>query len=576
MPRKLVTILSLDAVGYSALVAADESSTLKRLRRDRDTIIDPLVKSHGGRVFKWLGDGCLAEFLSAVEALNCATAIADGVTSGKFDPPPLTYRFGLHVGDVVEENGDLLGEGVNIAARLQTAAKPGEILVSDEMRRQVEKHVKVKLEAAGELLLKNLPGRYPAFRVSASPLARQSSVSSDPRLSIAVLPFQNMSRDPEQEDFCDGVVEEIISRLSRLKWLLVIARNSTFVYKGRNVDVQQVGRELNVRYVLEGSVRRAGDKVRITAQLIDTSTGAHVWAERFDGDLSDIFKLQDDVTLSVVSAIEPALLKAEAQRARARPPDNLNAWTATMRALSLFLRATDFNDRVEVHELLRRAIDLAPDYALPKALLSWTMIWDMSRGWLEADASVLADARTLADQAIACDDDEAWGHMALGIYFVRVDRLRDACSAFQDALERNPSFALARGFLGATKVYLDQLDEGQSDLREAVRLSPNDPTLPMYYSAVSSALLLQGKFTEAIELASKAVRLNAAYAPGLRNLVVALAASGDLDRARAVLAQLLTLHPTLTITKFKETARSAGRIMDFITHWLRVAGLPET
>lgn len=234
MPRRLVTILSIDAVGYSALVAADEALTLMRFRRDRDGIIEPLVTRHAGRVFKWLGDGCFCEFPSAVEGLNCAMAVAADSARTDFDPPTLTYRFGLHVGDVVEEDGDLLGDGVNFAARLQQNAKPGEILISDATRKHVEKLVKARLEPAGEMEFKNLPGRHPVFRVAISKAAStQAAFSADPRLSIAVLPFQNMSRDPEQEDFCDGVVEEITSRLSRLKWLLVIARNSTFVYKGK-------------------------------------------------------------------------------------------------------------------------------------------------------------------------------------------------------------------------------------------------------------------------------------------------------------------------------------------------------
>lgn len=575
MPRKLVTILSLDAVGYSALVATDEALTLKRLRRDRDSIIDPIVARHGGRVFKWVGDGCLAEFASAVEALEATQAIAAAARSTEWQPPPLEYRFGLHVGDVVEENGDLMGDGVNVAARLQAAAKPGEILVSDEMRRQVERLTKAQLEPAGDLALKNLPGRYPAFRVSPPHALGKPAATADPRLSIAVLPFQNMSRDPEQEDFCDGVVEEIISRLSRLKWLLVIARNSTFVYKGKSVDIQQVGRELNVRYVLEGSVRKSGQRLRITAQLIDASTGAHVWAERFDGDIGDVFNLQDEVTIAVVSAIEPAMFKAEAQNARVRRPDNLDAWSATMRALGYFVRGTDPAIRSEALSLLHRAIEQAPGYALPKALLSWMTLWDMSRGWLEADAVTLAHARVLADAAIASDDDEAWGHMALGIYLVRIGELQNACSAFEDALARNPSFALARGFLGAAKIYLDKLEEGRRQLLESTRLSPNDPLLPMCYSALSSCAALQGHHEQAIDWAAKAVRLNASYLPGIRNLIVALAAAGESERARAIVPQILALDPTFTVAKYRETGQSGGQLMEFGARWLRIAGVPE-
>jgi adenylate cyclase len=445
--------------------------TLKRVRRDRDSIIDPIVMRHGGRVFKWLGDGCLAEFASAVEALDCTKAIAREAQRQDLDPPALTYRFGLHVGDVVEDNGDLMGDCVNVAARLQAVAKPGEILLSDEMRRHVEKLTKVQLEAAGDFSLKNLPGRYPAFRVSDFVPPRPAAVPADPRLSIAVLPFQNMSRDSEQEDFCDGVVEEITSRLSRLKWLLVIARNSTFVYKGKSVDIQQVARELNVRYALEGSVRRAGHTVRITAQLIDAATGAHVWAERFDGDLADIFKLQDDVTLAVVGAIEPAMLKSEATRARGAPTDNLDAWTATMKAVGLYYRPSGPNDHAEAQSLLRHAIDLAPKYAFPRALLAHTLLWDTSRtGWLDAAAETLAEARRLADEALASDSDEAWAHLAVAMCCIRSGDLERASVACEEALARNPSSSVARALLGTIALEAGRFVESERYLLEALRL----------------------------------------------------------------------------------------------------------
>jgi adenylate cyclase len=576
MPRKLVTILSLDAVGYSALVAADEASTLKRLRRDRDALIEPHIARHGGRVFKWLGDGCLAEFGSAVEALEATQAIAAAARGGEWQPPPLEYRFGLHVGDVVDENGDLMGDGVNVAARLQAAAKPGEILVSDEMRRQVEKLTKALLEPAGEIALKNLPGRYPTFRVSLPRAPGAPVVTADPRLSIAVLPFQNMSRDPEQEDFCDGVVEEIISRLSRLKWLAVIARNSTFVYKGKSVDIQQVGRELHVRYLLEGSARRAGDKVRITAQLIDASTGAHVWAESFDGDLGDIFKLQDDVTLAVVGAIEPALLKSEAARARGAPTDNLDAWTTTMKALGMFLRPGSASDHAEVHALLRRAIEIAPRYALPRALLSWALLWDMSRGWINVDAATTSEARHLADQALACDGDEAWAHMAVGISLAHAGKFEDATSALREALAHNPSFATAKGFLGSVNSISGHVEEGHAQLLEALDLSPHDPASFMLFSTLAGCCVLAGKHHEAIDWASRSLRLNANYPPALRNLVAAYCALGDPDRARAALAQLKTLEPDLTVAIYRQRHPFFGRLAELQADALRMAGLPES
>jgi TolB-like protein/class 3 adenylate cyclase len=345
--RQLVAILAADVVGYSRLVGADEEGTLAQLRVCRQELIEPCIAAHQGGIVKTTGDGMLVRFASPVEATRCAVEIQQGMTERNADVPDqqrLQFRIGINLGDVIVEDGDIFGDGVNVAARLEALAEPGGICISRSVRDQVRDRVSFAFEDLGEQQVKNIARPLHVYRLGINTSAQTSLEPSPPagsvlavphKPSIAVLPFTNMSADPEQEYFVDGMVEEIITALSRIRWLFVIARNSTFTYKARAVDVKQVGRELGVRYVLEGSARKAGKRLRITAQLIDTTNGAHIWTDRFDGALDDIFELQDQVAISVVGAIEPRLRVSEIERANRKPPQSLDAYDLHLRARAI-------------------------------------------------------------------------------------------------------------------------------------------------------------------------------------------------------------------------------------------------
>jgi adenylate cyclase len=364
--RRLTAIFAGDVAGYSRLMGADEEGTLSRLNAHRREFLEPKIAEHRGRIVKRTGDGILIEFASAVDAARCAVEIQHGMIERNAPEPQdkrIEFRIGIHVGDVIIEDGDMFGDGVNIAARLEGIAQPGGICISDDAYRQVRGKLDANFQNAGEQELKNIARPVRVYHLRPGGGATETPALALPdKPSIAVLPFQNTSGDPEQEYFADGMVEDIITGLSRIKWLFVIARNSTFTYKGRAIDVKQVGRELGVRYVLEGSVRKAADRVRVSGQLIDAATGAHVWAQRFDRRLEDIFALQDEITLNVVGAIEPSLRDAEIERAKRKRPDSLDAYDLVLRAIPHVYLAMP-EEAAKALPLLEQALVLDPSYA---------------------------------------------------------------------------------------------------------------------------------------------------------------------------------------------------------------------
>ena len=379
--RRLAAILAADVAGYSRLMGQDEAGTLARLRTHRRDLIDPKIAEHKGRIVSTTGDGMLVEFPSVVEAVACAVAVQRGMFDRNVLAPEdqrIVFRMGVNLGDIIVEGDDIHGDGVNVAARLEGIAEPGGICVSAIVHDQVRDKLDLGFDDLGEQTLKNIARPIRVFRVrlgtaentpKSEPDRVAATLALPDKPSIAVLPFQNMSGDPEQEYFADGMVEEIITALSRIRWFFVIARNSTFTYKGRAVDVKQVGRELGVRYVLEGSVRKAGSRLRITAQLVEAETGNQLWAERYDRDLADIFAVQDEITERVVAAIEPELYAAEQVRSQSKPPESLDAWECVIRALSLIGQGTR-DENTEAEALCRRAIAIAPGYGRAHSLLA--------------------------------------------------------------------------------------------------------------------------------------------------------------------------------------------------------------
>jgi TolB-like protein/class 3 adenylate cyclase len=414
--RKLAAILAADIAGYSRLMGADEAGTLARLKEYRRELIDPKNKQYRGRVVKTTGDGILIEFPSVVDAVSCSIEVQQGMRERNADVPTekrIEFRIGINLGDVIIEGRDLYGDGVNIAARLEGLAEPGGICISQTVLNHAHGKIAFKVEDLGEQALKNIAKPIHIYRVllnsSREPMMCRSP---DPALalpdkpSIAVLPFQNMSGDPEQEYFTDGMVEEIITGLSRMHWLFVIARNSSFAYKSKSPDIRQVGRELGVRYVLEGSVRKAANRLRITGQLIDASTGAHLWADRFDGGLEDVFELQDHVTSRVIGAIAPKLEQAEIERAKHKPTDSLDAYDYYLRGMASVHRWSKEGVGEALH-LFYKAIELDPDFASAYGLAAWCYFWRRVNGWMTDRVQEIPEAIRLAGRAAELGKDDA-------------------------------------------------------------------------------------------------------------------------------------------------------------------------
>ncbi len=549
--RKLSAILAADVAGYSRLMGLDEEGTLTRLTGCRRDIVDPSVARNRGRIVKTTGDGLLAEFTSVVDAVRCAVEVQTGMASrnsGEAEDRRLAFRIGINVGDIVEQDGDIFGEGVNIAARLESIAEPGGICVSARVHEDTAGRVDLRFEDMGELTLKNLARPVHVFKVQAEQLAisngnMHSSLPDKP--SIAVLPFQNMSGDPEQEYFGDGIAEDIITALSKLRGFFVIARNSSFAYRGKAPNIRQVARDLGVRYVLEGSVRKAGERLRVTGQLIDAASGNHIWAERYDRPVADIFAVQDEITASVVAAIEPQLYAAEGLRVQSKPPESLDAWGCVVRAMPYIWTWVSQNEDDGIN-LLNRAIKLEPGYARARSLLAWAFATRVTLGTLDYDRGI-SDGLVLAQRAIDLDPDDPWGHLAAGYVYVFSRRFGPAVEELNEALQRNPNFALARVILGCAYGYAGLAEEGQRQLEIATRLSPRDHTQAANFSIEGLCHLVAGRYSEAMTAERRAVQLRPNFGTAWRTLTAAAGLAGDLELARQGLAECKRLQPNVSI-----------------------------
>jgi adenylate cyclase len=552
--RKLAAILAADVVGYSRLMAADEAGTLNALKRHRETVFDPAVAGHNGRIVKLIGDGTIVEFASVVDAVNCALSIQRSAAlppDQNGAPSVIVLRIGINLGDVIIEADDIYGDGVNIAARLEPVSEPGGICISSIVNESIGNRVDVRFQDGGEVSVKNIdrPIRiwrwHPGMAATAAGPTPKPAAKPEPKAataSIAILPFTNMSGDPEQEYFSDGISEDIITDLSKIAGLTVIARNSSFTYKGRAVDVRDVGRELGVASVLEGSIRRAGQRVRITAQLIDAANGAHLWADRYDRDLTDIFEVQDDVTHRIVDALKVTLSPAEkAQRSEPKAAD-MEAYEVALRAREVLLGPTKNRETFDqARKLFFRALELDPDMAKAYAGLAFTYMFDYQNRWSDNPDASLERAKEYAERAIEKDPKEALAHAvaAVAATFGRdIDRARQE---IEIALSLNPNMAMAYNIQGGTCIYLGQPEEAIPLIERAMRLDP--ATNQQFLHFLGMANLLAGRYETAAAALRERIRLvpNTDFSRSL--LASALGYLGETEEARRVWQELKEINP---------------------------------
>jgi adenylate cyclase len=579
MDRRLAAIFAADVAGYSRLIGADEEGTLERLKAHRRELIDPKIAEHQGRIVKTTGDGLLVEFASPVKAVRCAIEVQRGMVGRNAEVSPqrrIEFRIGINLGDVIVEEGDIYGDGVNVAARLEGIAEAGAVYISRAVRDFVRDQAELVLEDLGERPLKNIAEPVRVFRIASPDRAAGPQQAAGPAVpdkpSIAVLPFANMSGDAEQEYFSDGITEDLITDLSKVSGLFVIARNSSFVYKARSAKVQEIGRDLGVRFVLEGSIRKAGNRVRITAQLIDTGSGGHLWAERFDRDLTDIFATQDEVVEKIVGALAVTLTQGEQRRLHRRGTDNVEAYEAWLRARESLSRSTR-ESVAQARALYRRAVEIDPGFAAPHAGLALAAVSNYVSDWAPDPLEALNEAERWARRAVELDDQDPLSHMALGnVALWRRDHAR-ALAEFRRMIDLDPNFAQGYGATGLALMYAGRAAEALEQFAMSMRLDPHYPTILLHFLAQANFSL--GRY----EVAAEQLLERIARTPGTDSSRMLLAACyghlGRVEDARAVWAELLKVNPNFSLTQrarvlpYKEPA-------DFqrIAEGLAKAGLP--
>jgi TolB-like protein len=577
--RRLAAILAADVAGYGRLMGADDEGTLVRLKTDRQDLVDPKIEKHRGRVIKIIGDGMLVEFASVVDAVRCAVEIQTGMVErnrAQAQDKRIEFRVGINVGDVIVDGSDIYGDGVNVAARLEGLAEPGGICVSDRVQEDVQGKVDVTFEDIGERQLKNIARPVRVYRVRLNGTAAKPALALPDKPSIAVMPFNNMSGDPEQEYFADGMVEEIITALSRMHWLFVIARNSSFTYKGRAVDVKQIGRELGVRYVLEGGVRKAANRVRITAQLVDASTRMHLWAERFEGALDDVFDLQDRVTASVVGAISPRLEQAEIERAEHKPTESLSAYEHYLRGVAKFHQWTREANN-EALRLFYRAIELDPHFSSAYGMAANCYAQRKGLRWMTDRVNDTSEAERLARRAAEVGRDDAVALARAGFALAYVVHDLDGGVALIDrALLLNANLAEVWHFSGWARVYLGDPEVAIEHFARAMRLSPLDPSNFTMQMGIAFGHFFAGRYDNASSWAEKALREKPNYHPALRIAAASNALAGRLKEAQDAIARSRRLASTPHISNLKNQI-PLRRPEDLARYaeGLRKAGLPE-
>ncbi len=580
--RRLAAILALDVVGFSRLTGIDEEGTLTALKAHRRDLIDPTILAARGRIIKTTGDGLLAEFSSSVAAVRCAVMIQQGMGERNAGAPAdrrMALRIGVHVGDVVVDEADLLGDGVNIAARLEGVADPGGVAISEDVWRQVQGKVGAAFADAGEVRLKNIASPVRVFRLEIAEVSSldvpgvvaSPSVPAPELPSLAVLPFQNMSGDPEQEFFADGLVEDIITTLSKLTGLRLVARNSSFVYKGRAVDVREAGQQLGVRYVLEGSVRRAGNRIRITTQLIDTRSGSHVWAERYDRPLGDIFAVQDEITLVLATEMQVRLTEGEQARRHYVTTSNVEAWSLWMQGLTLYRKSITKDNCGRALALWQKALALDPHAPALNAMIGFMHCADARFGWWQDRAAAVAESRRFTELALAADPDHPDAHVTSGFLGMIEGDWPRAIHHVRKAVESAPGSADAAVMASFILACAGHPQEAAPLIERAMLLSPHYPA--NYLGHLGNAYRLTGRFEEAIAAFKAFDQRSAGF--GLTDLVIAYQQTSRPELARQTAERLLSLRPTFTMEGWRNTQfRSNEALVQSEMAALREAGLP--
>jgi adenylate cyclase len=578
--RRLAAIL---VAGYRRLLPGDEADRIAQLRAVLTEIIQPMVSEYGGNLFKQAGDLALSEFESVVEATRCAAGLRDAIVASNQILPPerrIALRIGINLGDIIVERGDVFGDGVNIAARLEALAEPGSIYVSGIVHDQVVDKVEFEFEDLGPKELKNIRRPIQVYRMAVAPADRPTDAGAagavspadfDDRRAIAVLPFANFSDDPEQEFFADGITEDIISLLAGWRAFPVIARNSTFTYKGQTVDIKKVGRELGARYVLEGSVRKSGHRVRVTAQLIRADTNHHIMAERYDRDLTDLFELQDEIVTAIAGAIQPELLKFERERIAERPQHSEDAYELYQRGMFHHYRQNKA-DNIEAQAFFRRALAIDAQYPQATAALSIALTAAAYLSWADNPERSYEEAFELGQRAIALDVRYPNARFALALICMWTGRSDRAAAEFAEAIKLNPSFAAAHAVLGAVLNFRGQSEEGVASVETGIRLSPSDPRLFIWLSGLAAAHYQLRHYSQAVEIGRRSWTVNRNYITGLTYVVAGLAQLGKIDEACAALADLQEVDPKLAAarTTVKLYQNQAG--IDHLLDGLRMAG----
>jgi adenylate cyclase len=549
--RRLAAIMAADVAGYSRLMGADEEGTLAALKQLRRDLADPKIKEHRGRIVKTTGDGLLVEFASVVDAVRCAVEVQREMAARSAGIPEdrrIQFRIGINLGDIIKDGRDIYGDGVNVAARLETLAEPGGICVNRVVRDQVRDKLDFAFEDAGEQRVKNItrplrvyhvrPGQVPGDAMSAA----QPQLALPDKPSVAVLPFTNMSGDPEQEFVSDGIAEDVITALSHYPSLFVIARNSTFTYKGQAVDVKQVGRELGVRYVLEGSVRKAGNRIRVTAQLIEAGTGNHVWAERYDRDLADIFAVQDEITQALTTALAPAIADAELRRAIRKPPESLDAWAAYQRGLWHLSKANRDDDTI-AQNFFRQAIDLDPTFAPGYSALALAQLQAAAVYQKLSLAEAQSSAEALARRAVSLDGADAEARSCLGWALQARGELDGALVEIERALAMSPNLAVAHWQRGATLIFSGWPKEGLSALETCIRLDPRDPFMSVRLLHTACGLYFAREYENVIDAAKRLIRSYPDFPMIYRWPAAALGQLGRTSEAKEWLEKAISAAP---------------------------------